>query len=70
MDQQYDKTVIEPQRGEMWAWTVADAEEAGFRRAFRWKGAGGEGPMDGAAASGRPSGGRGATGPASGGRKR
>jgi Restriction endonuclease len=36
-DQQYDNTVIEPERDEMWAITVADAEEAGFRRAWRWR---------------------------------
>ncbi len=36
-DQQYDNTVIEPERDEMWAMTVADAEEAGFRRAWRWR---------------------------------
>jgi hypothetical protein len=35
-DQQYDRTVIEPDKGEFYAWTVQDAEDAGFRRAFRW----------------------------------
>lgn len=35
-DQQYDKTVIEPHKGEFYCSTVAEAEEAGFRRAFRW----------------------------------
>lgn len=38
MDQQYDKTVIEPERGECYATTVAEAEELGFRRAWRWRG--------------------------------
>ncbi|MFC1582440.1 restriction endonuclease [Planctomycetota bacterium] len=37
-DQQYDKIVIEPEKGEFYAETVAEAEEAGFRRAFRWRG--------------------------------
>lgn len=36
-DQQYDSTKIE-KRGEFYAMTVAEAEEAGFRRAFRWHG--------------------------------
>ncbi len=38
-DQAYDATVIEPERGEFYATTVAEAEAAGFRRAFRWRGA-------------------------------
>lgn len=37
-DQQYDKIVIEPKRGEFYCATVKEAEEAGFRRAFRYKG--------------------------------
>lgn len=37
-DQQYDSTVIEPERGEFFAATVAEAEEKGFRRAFRYRG--------------------------------
>ncbi|MEZ5099398.1 MAG: restriction endonuclease [Thermoleophilia bacterium] len=37
-DQQYDSTVVEPERGELYAATCADAEAAGFRRAWRWKG--------------------------------
>ena len=37
-DQQYDKTLIEPSRGELYAWTVAEAEALGFRRAWRWQG--------------------------------
>ena len=37
-DQQYDSTLITPSRGEFYAKTVANAEAAGFRRAFRWRG--------------------------------
>jgi len=37
-DQQYDHTKIEPNRGEFYASTVVEAEEKGFRRAWRWKG--------------------------------
>lgn len=37
-DQQYDTTVIEPERGELYAATVAEAEGLGFRRAWRWRG--------------------------------
>lgn len=36
-DQQYDKTIIEKERGECYCWTVEDAEKMGFRRAFRWR---------------------------------
>jgi Restriction endonuclease len=43
-DQRYDDTLVEPERGEFWAWTCAEAEEAGFRRAWRWRGDGGESP--------------------------
>ena len=35
-DQQYDKVVIEPEKGEGYVWTVKEAERLGFRRAFRW----------------------------------
>jgi hypothetical protein len=42
-DQQYDKTRIEPARGEFYCATVAEAEAAGFRRAFRYRG---RGPAD------------------------
>ncbi|MBA3736486.1 MAG: restriction endonuclease [Actinobacteria bacterium] len=38
-DQQYDTTTIEPERGECYATTVAEAEQLGFRRAWRWRGA-------------------------------
>ena len=34
-DQQYDKTLIETNKGECYALTVAEAEEKGFRRALR-----------------------------------
>lgn len=34
-DQQYDKTVIEKEHGEFMAFTVKEAENAGFRRAFK-----------------------------------
>ncbi|MBU1901444.1 restriction endonuclease [Patescibacteria group bacterium] len=37
-DQQYDKTKIEPKRGEFYCTTVKEAEDAGFRRAFRYSG--------------------------------
>lgn len=37
-DQQYDTTKIEKNRGEFYCKTVKEAEDAGFRRAFRWKG--------------------------------
>ncbi len=37
-DQQYDNIKITPKTGEFYALTVKDAEEKGFRRAFRWSG--------------------------------
>lgn len=37
-DQQYDTTLIEPERGESYAMTCAEAESLGFRRAWRWRG--------------------------------
>jgi hypothetical protein len=37
-DQQYDSTLVEPERGECWVDTVAEAEARGFRRAYKWKG--------------------------------
>ena len=37
-DQQYDKVKIEKQTGEFYCKSVKEAEEAGFRRAFRYKG--------------------------------
>jgi hypothetical protein len=38
-DQQYDRVIVGDQDGEFYASTVAEAEAAGFRRAFRWRGA-------------------------------
>lgn len=37
-DQQYDNTVVEPERGELYVSTAYEAEKLGFRRAWRWKG--------------------------------
>lgn len=37
-DQMYDRTVIEGERNERYAWTATEAEELGFRRAWRWRG--------------------------------
>lgn len=34
-DQQYDRTIIEKNKGEFFAFNVKEAEEAGFRRAFK-----------------------------------
>jgi hypothetical protein len=36
-DQQYDTTVIDPARGERYVATAQEAEELGFRRAWRWR---------------------------------
>ena len=36
-DQQYDRVIIDPQAGEFFSSTIAEAESAGFRRAFRHK---------------------------------
>ena len=38
-DQQYDKAIVGNVPDEFYAATVAEAEGAGFRRAFRWRGA-------------------------------
>ncbi len=38
-DQMYDRTAIEPKRGERYAWSAREAESLGYRRAFRWQGA-------------------------------
>jgi hypothetical protein len=38
MDKRYDKTTIEADRGERYVSTVAEAEDLGFRRAWRWRG--------------------------------
>ena len=45
-DQQYDRVKITVRKGERFCWTVKEAEELGFRRAFRWRGGSG---MDAAA---------------------
>lgn len=37
-DQQYDRTLIEEERNECYAETVKEAEELGFRRAWKWRG--------------------------------
>lgn len=37
-DQQYDKVIVEKERNECYASTVAEAENLGYRRAWRWKG--------------------------------
>ncbi|MCK5510560.1 restriction endonuclease [Candidatus Parcubacteria bacterium] len=37
MDQQYDRTIIGNRSGEFYAFTVKEAENAGFRRAFKHK---------------------------------
>lgn len=36
-DQQYDRTKIISSKGEKYIYTVAEAEHAGFRRAWRWR---------------------------------
>jgi uncharacterized membrane-anchored protein YhcB (DUF1043 family) len=37
-DQQYDRTIIEEEKNECYVETVKEAEDLGFRRAFRWRG--------------------------------
>jgi hypothetical protein len=37
-DQQYDRTLIEEERSECYVETVEEAEQLGFRRAWRWRG--------------------------------
>jgi hypothetical protein len=37
-DQQYDPTLIEIEQGERYAETCTEAEEMGFRRAWKWRG--------------------------------
>jgi hypothetical protein len=36
-DKQYDRTKIIPANGEKYVYTVAEAEKAGFRRAWKWR---------------------------------
>ena len=38
IDQQYDKNLIEEEKNECYIETVNEAEELGFRRAWRWIG--------------------------------
>lgn len=47
MDQQYDKVIVGDREGEFYASTVKEAESAGFRRAFRWKGGDSQGVQPG-----------------------
>ena len=35
-DQQYDRVVIEKDKGELYVKTVKEAEDLGFRRAKKW----------------------------------
>ena len=35
-DQQYDNVVITPSDGEVYAYTIQEAERLGFRHAYRW----------------------------------
>jgi len=37
-DQNYDRTGIDPGRGEKYVYTVREAENKGFRRAWKWRG--------------------------------
>ena len=37
-DQQYDSTILELQKGEYFVETIKEAEDLGFRRAFKWRG--------------------------------
>lgn len=37
-DQQYDRAIIEEERNECYAETIEEAENLGFRRAYRWRG--------------------------------
>lgn len=41
-DQQYDNVLVEPNKGEFFCATVKEAENSGFRRAYRWHSAKGE----------------------------
>jgi len=36
MDQQYDKTKIDKRKGDFYAATIEEAEQRGFRRAYKW----------------------------------
>lgn len=37
-DQQYDRIIIDPSKGERYAATIEEAESAGFRHAYKWSG--------------------------------
>jgi len=37
-DQQYDRILISPEAGEKYVSTIREAMDAGFRRAYRWRG--------------------------------
>ena len=37
-DQMYDRTAIEEERNECYAWSATEAEQLSFRRAWRWRG--------------------------------
>jgi hypothetical protein len=39
MDQQYDVTKIISENGDIYAFTIEEAESKGFRRAYKWRGA-------------------------------
>ena len=38
MDQQYDNTKINPKNGDFYSFTIIEAEEKGYRRAYKWSG--------------------------------
>jgi hypothetical protein len=38
MDQQYDNTIIEKEKGDFYAFSIQEAEEQGYRRAYKWHG--------------------------------
>jgi len=40
-DQQYDKLAMSKESGRLYLSSAAEAEQQGFRRAYRWKGSGG-----------------------------
>jgi hypothetical protein len=40
-DQQYDKLAMSKESGRFYLSSAAEAEQQGFRRAYRWKGSGG-----------------------------
>jgi hypothetical protein len=40
MDQQDDATKIIPENGDIYAFTIEEAESKDFRRAYKWRGTG------------------------------